>query len=367
MVPYCLEFLKSKSGNKPLRAYFFKKTYDYHLVYPEIRTAIKKFPLPERLFTQKLPFVFEIVIVIQYLHNQILDEKYEIRRFNHGAVCRNLISSNILREALFLYLEQEIAPLLHRPEQFQVLQATVRKLLLWVDLGQRIDKEYNHYQHWKAGSVSFTVHNPILDHLALETIGETIRQVQKDIPGKEEFVMAYFQRIYLTNVYFFRCMAELLFDLCEYEGPQATGYQQFTMLYGYMLQIINDYADFAYTDDPEEREKLKASAKSTTDFFSDLYNFNITLPLIYHLAEGGRRNIEAYLEGGVKRKKLLTLYPRQIMQEIVKSGGIHAAIRISRECSKSAETFLDDTNPATPYFRDMCAMAMFNKFYKIFK
>lgn len=366
LADYCLDFLRQKSGNKPLRAYFIQKIYEYLNHYSAFQEQFDTFP-DKDLFDRKLPFVFEVVIVIQYLHNQILDEKYDAKKFNHPKICQNLISSNILRELLFLYLEQEVAPKLRTPSEFQCVKSAVRKLLLWVDIGQRVDKNYNHFDHWKAGGESLSPQASLMDTAALEAIIPWIQKAVSDMPEKEAFVNAYFQRIYLTNVYFFRCMTECVLDLLQDSSEHYPALQRFSIQYGFMLQIINDYADFAYTEDKDKQEELKTSAKASTDFFSDLYNFNITLPLMYHLKEGGRRNIESYLEGRKKRKKLLNIYPRQIMMEIVQSGGIDAAVRMSRELSKAARECLELDNPVSPFLTNMCDMALKNKFYSIFK
>jgi len=382
---FCLAFLEEKIGkkkdekdqgtqdkkerNKPLRAYFFRKMYEYLREYKETKSGFARFQNPDVLFMQKLPFVFEVVITIQYLHNQILDEKYDVKQFNHPKICQNLISSNILREFLFVYIEKEIAPILPDDSMAQNISVAIRRLFLLVDLGQYTDKKYNHYERWKHGLSPVTENIKVFDEPAMQAIADTIKKVQEVNPDKEDFIVTYFQRIYLSNVYFFRCMTELIFELAGCSNfKQFNNMQRFSIQYGYMLQIINDYADFAYTNDKKERaEFIKASGKNSSDFFSDLYNFNVTLPLIYHLKEGNKRNIEAYLEGGSRRKKILTLYPGQIMQEIIKSGAIRATIQLTRDLADHASDCLDPNNATSPYFKDMCAVAKFNKFYKIFK
>ena len=133
-----------------------------------------------------------------------------------------------------------------------------------------------------------------------------------------------------------------------------------------MLQVINDYADFAYTDNKKEQKILKSTGKKTTDFFADLYNYNITLPLIYHLKERNNRKIETYLEGKKRSRTIIGLYPNQIKQEIYDSGAIHACVDISKMLSKSASMHLDADNPISPFLKDMCDIANDNKFYNVF-
>lgn len=362
---YCLAFTTEKIGNKPLRAYFFNKMLEY-LQYDEATNVILK-KYPKVLFQVKLPFVFEIVICIQYLHNHILDEKYDSKAAYHEKVCQNLIASNIIREVLFRYLEAEVKPLLKNQKKYEVLLAAIRQLLILVDIGQRMDKSFTNYDHWRDGIPNIEPSSGIFDAAFQKAINPSIAKVKNDIPDKSAFIDAYFHRIYLTNVYLFRCMSEVLMLLSNTKVTQYTKIQQFAIQYGFIIQIINDYSDFAYSPHKQEQKDLETAAKKTTDVFSDLYNFNITLPLIYHLQEDTRRRIRAYLEGGLRRKRLISDFPLQIMQEIVESGSIRKCVTITRNLSKSAMSQLDVTNPTFLYFKDMCAIANYNKFYRILK
>jgi geranylgeranyl pyrophosphate synthase len=366
---YCTNYLNKKISNKPLRAYFTRKVYEYILSI-SLKDDKTKFKTVFRYnaLSVKLSLVFEVIIVIQYLHNHILDEKYDTKAEHHKMVVKKLISSNILRETLFIYLDRFLKPCFIELEPYENLVQRLRKLFLYVDLGQYMDKEYNTYKKWK--DPNFPETTPVIsiwDDEVEQCIRPFIKQVQDEVPGKAEFIEGYFRRVYLSNVYFFRCISESISDLLTSDEQERLNLTHFSIYYGYMLQVINDYADFAYSSDKEEREKLRTSAKNTTDIFADLYNFNVTLPLIYHLSGGGRQLIEGYLEGGRKRKKLLSLYPQQIMQEIIQSGSIHSSIRISRQLATSAKATLNKTNPVTPFLMDMCDIAYKNKFYQIFK
>lgn len=363
---YCLGYLQKKVSNKPLRAYFARKMYEY-LTEDQNRIQFQVYQDNEILFLRKLPFVFEIVITIQYLDNQILDEKYDLKSQNHPKIVQNLISSNVLREVLFLYIDQEITPHFSDRRGVESLIQNLRRLLLWVDIGQYLDKEYNHYKRWKAKIPNLVGCTPFFDDIVHRAIDETMNQVKFDVPDKSEFIEAYFRRIYLSNVYFFRCITEILLTMGNCNRPQQEHLLLFSTQYGFMLQIINDYSDFAYSEDKKIQKQLKTSGKKSTDFFADLYNFNVTLPLIYHLNKGARRKIEAYLEGGIKKKNILTHYPKQVMQEIDQSGAILNSILRSMELAESAKQCLDTNNPHSAFFANMCDMAIDNKFHQVFK
>ena len=363
---YCLEYLRSKIGGKPLRAYFTRKMYDYLNVYPSCQAKFLEYENPDNLFLQKLPFIFEVVITIQYLENQILDEKREVRKENRGKVNQNLISSNILRELLFIYIDEISTRYKKHTNQFHSLKKRLRQLLLVVDIGQYVDKNHNTYKYWKEGVPNLKPTHWFDDVFQESVIGIT-KRVQEDVQGKANFIETYFRRIYLSNVYFFRCITEVLVEIADYKDKYARPLYCFSVQYGFMLQLINDYADFAYSSDKREREILKTAGKKTSDIFADLYNYNVTLPLIYHLNQKSNGKIEEYLEGGYKEKTTLKDYHEQIVQEICGSNAINKTISRSEELSEMAKKHLDQENKHTVLFIDMCNMATNNKYYMFFK
>ena len=363
---YCSSNLENKLKNKPLRAYFVKVIYEYLCFYPDWQKALHQYD--PRLFTQKLPFLFELVIGVQYLHNFILDEKLGANDIDSPKLNQYLIASNFLKEQSFIYIEQEITPLL-TPSSSIDLRTIIRNLYLCVDWGQYLDKEHNHFKSWQENSKIKTLSQDFFfDSLAEDCIKDTLTEAKKLTAGKEHFTEIYFRRIYYSNVFFFRCMVETLACIAGLEEDVLTkNLRRFAVKYGFMLQIINDYADFAYSDVEIERELLRTAGKKQTDFFADLYNFNITLPLIFHLQHGHKRKIETYLEAKQKDRTLFELYPNQIKVEIVSSGAIHECIDLSRKLSMSARAELPkDENPMALYLEDLCDMAFDNKFYKVF-
>lgn len=367
---YCLSNLDSKLKNKPLRAYFSTAVYEYLNHYPTWQDAFSQFD--QRLFTEKLPFLFEMVIGVQYFHNFILDEKLDSKDNFSPKANQYLIASNILKELSFCYIEQEILPLLSvNPISSQGIdfRTRIRDLYLCVDWGQYLDKEHNHHEAWQENAkIKVFDQSFFFDNMAEKAIDEILSSAKVLVPGKELFLESYFRRIYYSNVYFFRCIVE---TIARFVGMETDSLSQtltcFSIKYGFMLQIINDYADFAYSDVEIERELLRTAGKKQTDFFADLYNFNITLPLIFHLQQGHKRKIETYLETQQKDRTLFESYPNQIKVEIVSSGAIHECVDLSRKLSMSArEELPKDGNPMAPYLEDLCDMAFDNKFYKVF-
>ena len=357
---YVLDYLRYKVGKTPLRAYTAWKFFEYLDYFHSKTTELNK----DGLFSQKLPLVFEIIISIQYLHNHILDEKYDAKVNNRPKLWQNLISSNLLKELLFSYLKTEINPLLQEQQQ-NTLREGISKIFNQVDIGQRLDKEFTTYKRWKEGTMpDFDQTKWLEDDICRNLIRPFIEKIKGRLKKGHKFTDVYFHRIYLTNVYFFRAMAELMISFFpEVDENIKKGLIRFSILQGYVVQIINDYADFAYS----EEEDYGTIGKKTTDLFADLYNFNITLPLIIHLQTPNRRKIEAYLEGGQRAKKLLQQYPLQIMQEIIDTRGTGKCIALSRDIAEAANNHLDHQNPISAYLVNITNMANGNRFYSIFK
>ncbi len=80
-----------------------------------------------------------------------------------------------------------------------------------------------------------------------------------------------------------------------------------------------------------------------------------------------KRKIEAFLEKGLKEKRILVEYPKQVRQEIVESGAIVETILRSAELAESAKKHLDTNNKQWVFFDNMCDIAIDNKFYQFFK
>ena len=360
---FVLGYLRKKAGKKTVRSYSPWKFFDYLCYYqPEARILDK-----QGLFSQKLPLLFEMIITTQYLHNHMLDEKYNSTSDNHQKSWKNLISSNLLEGMVFSYLEKEINPLIEA-EQIAFLRNSILKLFMKVNIGQRIDKYSNSYKAWKEGVSSFSSEKWLGDDFCRSLMIPHIEKIKEKLNKGSHFTDIYFHRIYLTSAYFFRVIADIITSFFpKVASDKKEKLVNFSILYGFMLQIINDYADFAYSHDEKEQKQLNTAGKTTTDLFADLYNFNITLPLIIHLQKEHNLTIEAYLNKGVKTKKTIHQNPLKIVNEIKASGGIEACISLSKNLAKAANSHLDKRNPASSYLTSMTDMANCNKFYKTFK
>ena len=301
---YVFDLLRRKLERKPVRAYFTRKVSAYILheaiIFPSSDTTskINHNPKMDEIFRKKFAFIVEVVIVIQYLHNQILDGKFGIK--TELKINRNLIASSILREILFRYIKKEVEPCFKDKKITETLYRFVAEMLLIVDLGQRLDKEFCNYEQYKKSSFPAYKEGGKFAKLIgnLACVKPLIEDLKKQTPNKEDFVDVYFKRIYLTNAILFVLMAELIGKITNYP---ANHLMDFAVCYGLALTIVNDNADFVPLEYIEElaksgKVKMDTVAKKTTDAYSDLRNKNITLPLIFHLQKGHNRQIERYLK-----------------------------------------------------------------------
>lgn len=347
------EIKNGKDTNVPVRAYFIRKVIEYLCEYDR-----DKYWTDARIkhLKHKLGFTVELIIIIQYLENQILDKKYIS---SDKELNQNLIAGNILRVLLFEYLEKELLKIIALRKVFKIIKA-VREILLYVDLGQRIDKEFNNYEYYKkqdwTKSLNFDKNDLTLQiNQHIQPIQGIIKKIQQEIPEKSNYIDLYFQRIFLTNVSLFSLSTKLIIELLASPSEVVANMKNYATCYGLSLQVVNDNHDFVNKEKGEE-----TVAKKSTDAFSDLRNTNITLPLLYHLDKGYKRIIYDYLE--TKDLKIIEDYSEQIHYEIIQSRAIRKSIRIGQ----LAKYHLNYKNKNTPYLIDLCQISNWNRFYTHF-
>ncbi|MEZ4888057.1 MAG: polyprenyl synthetase family protein [Chitinophagales bacterium] len=356
---YCFELLNRrwKKNILPQRAYFLRKIYEYILWEQGVEKPDAQL---EELFKVKLGFIMEVTIVIQYLHNQIIDEKFDVK--NIAAVRRNLIASNILREILFQYIQQEIEGYGH--EIKQVVEKSISNILLHVDLGQRLEQEYNHYDSYKKNPPLSICQTSIGLFSDLDCIRPIIESIKGEIPQKIDFIEVYFRRIYLTNGCFYTFMTQLVLNILGYKDEsKKEDLSNFAVIFGVATQITNDIVDFV---PPIKNNGKNLSSntvgKNSTDSYSDLKNGNITLPLIYHLSKNQQRLIENYLSKPTKPNDIDN-YSLEVTKEILKSRAIQKAKKVGQNIANLADNYLNIKNPSASLIMDIIEKTKWNKYY----
>ncbi len=350
---YCFELLNRRweMNAYPQRAYFIRKIYEYVLCEQGKKHNYEL----DKLFKVNIGFIMEVTIVIQYLHNQIIDGKFEVGDIK--SIRRNLIASNILREILFQYIQQEI-------ESHDILEKVKKctsNILLYVDLGQRIEQEYNHYNSYQKNILLPLSQNEIGLFSNLLCIRSVIGSVKKEIPNKANFIEAYFRRIYLTNGCFYTFMVQLVVDILDYKD-EGENLSEFATAFGIATQITNDVVDFVPTiKDNNKNLSSNTVGKKSTDTYSDLKNKNITLPLIFHLSKNQDGLIETYLSEPYTTDSIDNA-SLDITKEIINSGAIRRTMKVGRDIADLGCNNLLK-NPTIVNLIDMMSPTKWNKYY----
>ena len=372
---YMFGYLDNKLKNKPLRAFFARTVYEYVLEQFSHRKSLPSYS--EELYKTYLPFLFEMIITLQYLDNQILDEKLGVSMKIKDKLHQNLLSANVIRELIYNYTEQRIEPIIGTKKCI-ALNRLIRRLLLTVDIGQRIDKSFNTYSIYKKDNSSIDkpysknkklgtllCKGPNMAPEEFEWMRPLIEEVKTNLGQKVIFTELYFRRIYMTNVLFFLQIVDVILMILNISEKRGKALRKYAVFYGFSLQLINDYADFAHATDEKGIKELQTVGRKTTDQFSDLRNRNITLPLIFYLNKGLNRKIERYLKTG--KKRIIEHFRLEIMLDMLDSGAIDASEDLSKKMAELARNELNMDLAAAKMLENMTQIANGNKFSTAFK
>ena len=343
-----------KKSNKTVRAYFVKKIYEYVTECAKLEgIVIQNKAELDILFNRQIPFILELTILVQYLHNHILDQKYEVK--NAISINQSLIASNILKELTFDYVTKKITNRKILLKTYNVL----RNIFLYVDIGQFMDKQYNTYQFYRTFEKVTYANSPLHQAIDLSCIRPIIDTIKAELSIKQDYLDIYLKRVYLSNTILFKLATELVLDLTGYKGTQYQNIIDYTICYSVILQIVNDNSDFT----PKEL-KISTNAKKASDGFSDLKNQTLTLPLIYHL-----NNIEGRTRGSIfdylatRNQDIIQNYQVEMLEELKQSKALLTSIKIGRALIPLGKSYLQKNNYTTSYLANMLLVGEWNKFY----
>ncbi len=359
MYRFAFSELDSRMGGLPLRAFFVKKSYEL------LRSKSAKstfFSQKKNLaeFTVKLPFVFEVIITIQYLHNQILDGKAGVT--TPEAINQNLLAGNLLKDFLYDYIDNNFSKRTSR-----IVEKVVRKAFHYVDMGQYVEKNLNtlaQFNKCHELSPSFISEEieAFIDFKGMELFLES---TYKYLPLEyHSFTETYFKRIYLTCAALFKLAAGLLCDLLQVDEQTKEDFLSFSATYGMMRQIINDNADVVPAS-----HQLNTRHRPATDAFSDWNNKNITLPLILLLSDKKTEGVNFSCPIEQNRQ-------RAFFELLLQSNALFISIHQARLLAALAKNILPFSGADALLLLDTCEIANWNKFlapclktqeYKLFK
>ena len=338
---------KRMYGRTPvLKAYFTRKIYDY-LAWPAMDESSNE------LFGQVLPFFMETAMTIQYYDNQILDRKGGV--INAELINNNLILNNLLRECLWEYLEASLPP-----REFTIVNKHLRLILRMVDVGQLTEKKNNLFPNYLNNVYDIEWNERVLMHLDQKVIADIkgiILCIAPELENGTAFLDWYLKRIFFSGAFIYPETTRMILKLIEKEDQDHYKLLHFSSLYGMMMQIVNDITDLV----PSAVTKHSV-VKRRTDAFSDLKTKNVTLPFLIHLENQ---------EGGFVREKfeqvgfeLTGKDELEVLKELFSTSSIEKTQTIGKRLAHEARSFLDEANPNTGHFKDMCNIANFNQPYK---
>jgi geranylgeranyl pyrophosphate synthase len=342
--------LSARLEGSPLRAYFTRMTADYALqLLPAWKKTRWSKPAQQRLLSIQLPLLFEGAIAVQYLHNQILDAKAGIT--DRAAINNNLLTANLLKDALYDYIEREI------PNAYAgLVRLALRRTFEWVDAGQRLETQANTLQAFREGQACADTFEAMMPACTAD-LGAArlfIDKVKRDLPplyqGAAE---AYFQRIYLTCAALFVEAAALVAALTGLPQSSARRLKDFAVCYGLMRQLVNDNADWLPAS-----HALDTQTRRADDAFSDLRNGVLTLPLIFYLADGHRGPVYAALQP----QGFAAAGQQQLFDDILGANALYKSIQNARILGELAISCLDTQQLPARRLAETCEIVHWNKF-----
>lgn len=348
---WVLKLLRKRLSGTPLRAYFVAKTSEWLQAGMSPWQRWRQRGRTTRQLTQvQLPLIFETVITIQYLHNQILDGKSGVTTTER--ISENLLAANLLREQLYRYVAGE-CPSWARAE----IEKTVRRCFELVDLGQHLEQQANKVATFYDPAVqpNHLLTPAIRQQVDLSGVALFIAKIKADLPrNHHEYIDLYFNRIYLTCAALFVEAAELLIQLFRLTEHQGKAIRQFSLCYGLMRQLVNDNADWVPSS-----LGLSTQSKKVDDAFSDLRRGTVTLPLIFFLAEH---------EGGVIRHLAWgqmtwsRAFEQEVFTEMLESNALFKSIQNTRILGELALSYLPLHELSAAFLADTCEIVHWNKF-----
>lgn len=339
--------LYKKISNQAVRAYFVAKIAQW---FTKEDNTIDNKSAKSRLFNAQLPFIFETIISIQYLHNQILDAKAGV--VGQLKIAENLLAANLMKDQLYRYIQEELPTFAKkRVEQY------TRKCFEYVDLGQILELKANRYSHFTAQlpALESLLPTAVFKDIDLSSIAPFIQKLKRELPVfMHEHLDVYFHRMYLSSAVFFVHASQLVADLLQIPAEERKPIRQFSVTYGMMRQLVNDNADWLPSS-----FQLSTNDKKTSDGFSDLRNQTLTLPLFFFLAEHNQGLIKEVLDG--KQNWSATL-EEGIFDQILNAQSLYKSIQNTRILGELAMAFLPQEVEAAQMLAHSCEIVHWNKF-----
>lgn len=359
--------VQDKLSAKPLRAFFIRTLFEYLGNDPLNGQRSKLEDLKN-----KLGFVAETLLCIQYYNNQIFDRKGGI--ITKKSIDNHINLRDILESDLLDYIDGEI----EEPYRHAV-RIYVRQTLRFGAAGQILEDHYNTYECWQNDAEIADILSEEGERFINREVMDTFNKIvgattasfgisgfdDADQNSKSRFLTIYFKKIYLRNAALYILGAKLVLDIFQVEDARRESLLHFATWFALMHQLVNDNADLV-----PSQYYLTTCAKSHLDAMSDLRNNIITLPVMIHLLQTNDSAMKQVLDR--KMADLPARLETRIFREMTQRWSIYISMTITKAIKTKALAalyaagFSTKSERSFKYLEDMCNIADNNKFYKCF-
>lgn len=367
-----------------------------------------------KTFLTIIALVIELVICVQYYHNQILDEKGGVIR--EKQIASHIESARQLKRIIYQYVDVSFS---NNLSQKQKVHDFCNRAFLYVDIGQMIQFEFNtsdaflnleskdfnlkRFIDSTFQSLTFKIYNAkeikrdkrkLLENNIVEGLGEfdyqktfgssigteisnymefdSIKEildfcVMKD-PSKTQFIKFYSKRISLTCKALYHLGTKLVLDLTECEKARKKQILDFVSGFGIIRQMVNDISDNIPTS-----HSYATKTKYRTDAYADLRNDNITLVSLLHLLKLSDAEEQRTFLKRINQLKINKGLEKQVYEEFLCSHAMYEACSLVRLTARNLGTLIDIDITSSDCLLDKVGVflyalniADFNKYYKVF-
>lgn len=359
--------VQDKLSAKPLRAFFIRTLFEY-LGNDPLNGQRSKL----EALKNKLGFVAETLLCIQYYNNQIFDRKGGI--ITKKSIDNHINLRDILESDLLDYIDGEI----EEPYR-NAVRLYVRQTLRFGAAGQILEDHYNTYECWQNDAEIADILSEEGERFINREVMDTFNKIvsattasfgisgfdDADQNSKSRFLTIYFKKIYLRNAALYILGAKLVLDIFQVEDARRGYLLHFATWFALMHQLVNDNADLV-----PSQYYLTTCAKSHLDAMSDLRNNIITLPVMIHLLQTNDSAMKQVLDR--KMADLPARLETRIFREMTQRWSIYISMTITKAIKTKALAalyaagFSTKSERSFKYLEDMCNIADNNKFYKCF-
>lgn len=302
-----------------------------------------------RIVSEKyLPFIIEVIGVINQLYGQTLNKKQ--RQIDHEQITQSFLATNLLKNRIYDYIDDRFDE-----EDSLIVQRSVRKVFRCIDVAQYFDRYDGYKTLLEREQDNPTWDERLFDLISLEAVEDILSNLQQGAKQKKAAIRIYFERSYLLGAALFRFISELLMQLMHYEGKERKNIIRFSECYGLLIQLVQDNGDFV-----SYKEIFYGDRHG---FLNDLKNRTITLPILLHL--------DKKPENSLIRKLIekIAIFPirnerNEILKEMILSGALLEAVKTGEAIAKRAKLFLNPAHKAFANLVYLLSIAYYNRYYE---